>query len=171
MTLNTKRRSFLTGLGALLAVPALVRATSLMPISATETYALGGALTWAQITEEAGRQLRLALAFRNDVSGFGPSVRGYGGGVRQQYVMLDFSPKNRDLPRQVMIERLLRPAMNALAHAIPPNHRLSQSALEMPPNAEVAVSERGGLGIRGIRQYMIRTDTLVARFDVTSLAA
>lgn len=74
--IQPSRRGFLTGLTALVAAPAIVRATSLMPIAspkdylllnATESYSHQTLLTLRQITREAIEQWRNTNQFLDGI--------------------------------------------------------------------------------------------------------
>lgn len=62
--MSLSRRGFFTGMVALVASPAIVRAASLMPVRAPQLVVRpGGLVTIDQITREAIRQLRNSNAF------------------------------------------------------------------------------------------------------------
>ena len=169
MLLKTERRTFLSGVAALLAAPALVRVQSIMPISPTETYRLGGILTWQQIADEAARILRRNLSRRTDVAGWGNAVPG--GRNNQYHVDLGMSLVDITLPIQTFAARYLEPAMAGLADAIPSMTRVAANAIQVPDGISAgAISEGRGLGLRFVRDYDVRNDRVLTRLDVRSVA-
>ena len=91
--LSTPRRSLLGSLAALSLTPALIRASSLMPLSTAEvgdTYTLGST-SWDWLVADMGRELRRRLSQRLDVIGHQPS------NVTGKQVGIDFELFDKDL--------------------------------------------------------------------------
>jgi hypothetical protein len=155
------------GLLGLLFAPAIVRFPSLMPISPTETYPLGGMLLWQQFTDEA---LRLFRNYRRDFLPYDDAVTPYRtGSIYQRTVTGEFEPDVRSLPIQELRKRFLAPAMYNLASAIPAQSQTVSPAL--PDGIEIgAISSSRENGLRAMAQYEIGSDRYILQFDTTFVA-
>lgn len=165
-----QRRGALGGLLGLMAAPFIVRAASLMPISATDTYGFGGVLTWQQVTDEAARLLRLHLNRRDDVAGWADWPDVTGKDVSQQYVGTLLTDWDAAHSLQEVSSRILEPAMAVLAAGVKPFRRVLTEACRAPVGVDAAaISERGGCGLRGVRAYDFENEVFQVRFDIRTI--
>lgn len=157
--INSSRRGFLAGAGALLiASPAIVRASSLMKVKQWQTFGPGGFLTIDQITKAFAAELAFAGAKPKAgvVQKFGQT---------QHQITSQFEHKLRTLSLEEFTSRILRPQAQELVKA---GTEFGTQALPLPQGVhEVAGCTALGIAVRGVTDYNIYTDTFLTRFDVT----
>ena len=167
--LSTPRRSLLGSLAALTFAPAVVKASSLMPLSTAEigdTFSIGESTSWDWLVADMGRELRRRLSQRLDVIGHQPSnVIG-----KQLHVNFELHDSDLRLSKQELRTRFVIPAAAAMAKNVPSGAKLFSEALPLPEYCDLAFDkskdEKNGLGLRGLRAYHIGMDSMLARFDV-----
>lgn len=193
MPLELSRRKLLGGLAGLLVAPAIVRATSLMPVrlqapelrwASADFAAGGGLLTVEQITREAARLWKeTSLYLLNlDEQGQGYQI-GNKVGVVQKTVDIEYSGSDRHLSLPEYSRRILKPVISNLKASIPPGAELlemqfrrnfiatGQDQAHMPNSdgfREAACMGQidGKQSLRVIDAYDIRRDSLITHFDV-----
>lgn len=164
--MQATRRGFIGGLSALFAAPALVRAESLMPISALETYGPGGMLTPSMLAAEAARLWRERLRTRG--LGFVPYVEDHGDLMNADtQVACDFSHGTQDLmlSLQSFSARWLRPSAYALADAAPLNVQIAPRHMGQPRGLGFCEIVTVGGTVRLFRSYDINRDQMITRLD------
>jgi hypothetical protein len=158
-----QRRTLLQGLVWLAAAPAIVRASSLMPIKSFETFGPGGILTIEQITKEMAR----LLAKRSIPPLYGSSDVDLLIGNNQSHVSLISSQQNRTLSLEDFSRRILEPAAKCLNGHVGSRH-IGSLPPEVPEGViEGAAISRNGIGVRGVMDYCIEMDQVLLRLDVT----
>lgn len=148
------RRGFLLGGLAIVASPAIVRATSLMPVKCWKTYGPGGVLTMEMITEEMSKLLRPAT---RHVPADTYSLIRVG---TQRHVDAQFSSTSRRLPLEDFSRQILSPIARVLAQ----DKTIINAPLLVHPNSVEEQARRDN--VRGLSGYFIGTDSIITRFDV-----
>lgn len=143
------RRGFLAGLGTLLAAPAIVRASSLMPVRDWKTYGSGGRLSMEMITEEMSRLLK-QWAWH----GSRPVTP-----TKQIMVDLQLNPADRLLSLEDFSRRILQPAAKCVGDV----GVIVGAPREIPEGVEEGALRSN---VRGLEAYDICTDSIFTRFDV-----
>jgi hypothetical protein len=164
------RRGFILGLSAALAAPNVVRAGSLMPISATDTYPIGGILTPSMIAREMAGIMARGLRRHNDCVAFrGIPPKQFGTLMSQHFVDMAMGPADLTLSKQAYAERFLLPAANVLIGSIGRDRTITVDAPKLPHPASgivAAAHTASDVGVRFVAGQDVWNDRSTARFDI-----
>lgn len=148
------RRNFLTLTSALICAPAIVRASSLMPVKVYETFGPGGLLTpdilLAQMIKEYETAMKWEIGF---------PTRG------QLNINLHLTSVDKRLSLEEATQRFIKPAALELAGVTPGGS--SYEDLTLPKGMMTAISQRGKFAsMRMLEAYDIGRDEIITRFDI-----
>lgn len=160
--MHIQRRSFLSGLGALIVSPAIVRRGSLMPMRATAHYGSGAVLSAEMIAKEGARLYELFTRGRAAAADpiFAVAL------TDQFHVAYRDSAEDRQLSIEEYSCRFIDPCVRSLAECVISEGRpLATQSLGHPSMSDVATHWRRNVPLRFASEERIFGDVAWARFD------